>query len=486
MLASRHKRLLPIIGALLVLTLIIFEYHDINSFLSRIRTGNHIPQDVVSEETSKSGANGASGANGTEGTSVALSQPHATEQPNTQGGAELVKGEANPHLERREVFSVSTADRKFFPIKFGHKKAINPNIIPHPHFNDTWIIVAMQHAPSPLEHTVWFVELVCNAVFKDDILTCLEPPQILPIAATSGPQELCKEGIAWFSFNIGPHDARVFYGPHHPYTIYGSNSEFTCFGQWILDFRLLMDWGLENFSSEQFRRATEIQRPKPYGRVEKNFFLFWGNEENATMYAHYDISPKRVFGKLEYNGSVGVDLAPNAAANDEKCMAAYMPTVAKTLESIHQATNSLRITLCKRANPACKPTDANTFILTIFQHKSYYSMHSVYEPYVMLFKHTAPFEVHAISTKPIWIAGRGRPGEWTMPDTSAIDPAVADSQTQMLYVTSVSWKKHGMKYHGYIDDVMFLAFGVEDADTGGIDILAGDLLQDLGYCADLS
>jgi hypothetical protein len=53
----------------------------------------------------------------------------------------------------------------------------------------------------------------------------------------------------------------------------------------------------------------------------------------------------------------------------------------------------------------------------------------------------------------------------------------------MLYMTSISWKTHGQKYHGFIDDTLFLAFGREDSDAGGIDVTAGDLLAELGTCA---
>jgi len=95
----------------------------------------------------------------------------------------------------------------------------------------------------------------------------------------------------------------------------------------------------------------------------------------------------------------------------------------------------------------------------------------------MVFQQKAPFAIHGISTKPFWISGRGMPGKWKSPNGNLLD------QTQMLYVTSLSWKKAGQKYHGYIDDILFVLFGIEDSDTGGIDILAGDLLVDLGLCA---
>jgi hypothetical protein len=377
----------------------------------------------------------------------------------------------------REVFSVSTADKKYFLLEFGELEAMNPNIVPHPELNDTWIIVAQQQKSS-VKTSVWFAELVCNAVFQNGRLGCVESPMILPIAATVGRN--CDGDLAYFAFNVGPHDARVFYGPRMPYVIYGSNSAYTCFGQWMLDFRMLVDWGFEPFVDEEFRTATELRRPAPYGRVEKNWFVFWDKDEQ--MYAHYDIAPKRVFAKLEYDGSVGQDLAPLAAASDERCMAKYMPKVALELESIHQATNSLSITLCQRSDSSCEADDSNTFILTIFQHKSFYSFHSVYEPYVMVFQQTAPFEIYGISQKPIWIHGRGKPGEGKKPDFLVAEEAESWNQTEMFYVTSLSWKTHGQKYHGYSDDVLFIAFGIEDSKTAGIDIVAGDLLTDLGLC----
>lgn len=283
----------------------------------------------------------------------------------------------------------------------------------------------------------------------------------------------CQGSLSFFELNVGPHDARVFYGPSTPYVMYGMNSAFACFGQFMLDFRLLMDWGFEFFDKNQFRVPTEVQRPPPYALVEKNFFVFW--DKNEQLYAHYDLVPKRVFSKLEYDGTAGPDLAPAAAARDEKCIAKYIPKPNPDCESVHQATNSLSITLCKRSDPACKPDDSNTFIMSVFQYKKFYSYHSVYEPYVMLFEQAAPFAMHGISTKPFWISGRGKPGEWTT------EERVVD-QTQMFYVTSLSWKKHGQKYHGYIDDVMFVLFGIEDGDAGGIDVLAGDMLEGLGLC----
>ncbi|KAK5213824.1 hypothetical protein LTS03_009975 [Exophiala xenobiotica] len=355
-----------------------------------------------------------------------------------------------------EVFSVSTKNGKYFLIEFGAEDAINPSILPHPTQPETWIIVAQQQR-STINNSVWFAELVCDAKFKRGKLACIRPPKILPIAATTS--DKCVGDLSYFALNIGPHDARVFYGPSSP---------------------MLVDWGYEPVVGNEFRMATELQRPPPLGLIEKNWFVFWDKHEEA--YAHYDVAPNRVYAKLGSDGSVGQDLAPLARHSDEKCMQRYMPKVAEQLESIHQATNSLSITLCKRSDLTCEPDDSNTYVLSIFQHKSFYSFHSVYEPYVMLFKRTSPFELHAISSKPIWIHGRGKAGE-KRPKGSEFESLETWNQTEMFYVTSISWKSQGQKYHGYSDDVMFINFGIEDLKTAGVDIVAGELLKDIGICS---
>ncbi|KAI1611817.1 hypothetical protein EDD37DRAFT_682852 [Exophiala viscosa] len=335
-----------------------------------------------------------------------------------------------------EVFSVSAKDKKYFLIEFGGEEAINPSVIPHPTLQDTWTIVAQQRR-SLIASSVWYAELVCDAKFVKGKLACIKPPKILPIAVTSG--DKCVD-----------------------------------------DLSVLVDWTSETIAGNEYRVATELQRPPPIGAVEKNWFVFWDKE--GDPYIHYDIAPRRVFAKLGYGGSVGQDLTPWAAASDEKCMQNYMPKVADQLESIHQATNSLSITLCKRSDLGCEPNDSNTYLMTIFQHKSFYSFHSVYEPYVMLFKRASPFEIHAISSKPIWIHGRAKAGETQRPDGPEFEVLGTWNQSEMVYVTSISWKAHGQKYHGYIDDVVFINFGIEDAKTAGIDVLAGDLVTAIGLC----
>ncbi|KAJ5193178.1 hypothetical protein N7449_009320 [Penicillium cf. viridicatum] len=365
----------------------------------------------------------------------------------------------------------------YFRIDFGKRSVINPSIIPHPELLDTWIITAQLHKPhSAGTASVWFAELVCNAAFSDDkrVLSCMEPPLQLPIPATFGDSSKCLGDLTYFSLNVGPHDARVFYGPEIPYTIYGSNSFFTCFGQWISDFRILVDWGIDTINEHKFRQYRELQRPMPWNAVEKNWFLFW--DDLGQMFLHHEIAPARVFSKLELDGSVGLNMAPTTSGSDQECLKRFLPETGK----IHQATNSLTITLCARSDQFCQPDATNTFVLFIIQQKTLQGLRPVYEPYVVLMRRSMPFEIYAVSSKPIWIFGRSIRAEKSDQDSST---GLQEDTSEMLYMTSISWKSHGQKYHGFIDDTLFLAFGREDSDAGGIDVTAGDLLTELSTCA---
>jgi hypothetical protein len=379
-----------------------------------------------------------------------------------------------------EVRSLTTDNGEFIRVHFGGIAAYNPNIIPHPTRHDLWIVVAQQEqSQEASDHII--TELTCNAGFLNGVLTCAERPTPLPLTVH---EPHCEGDMAYFNFGLGARDARVVHGPDAPYILYGSHSQQTCLGVWIQDLRVLVeDYAVEAAISRLFTSPAELRRPPPHKQLEKNFFAFW--DQYGKLYVHHDIWPRRVFAQVEMDGDVGPDLAPQAlAAGDDVCMSRYMPVVGPEHESIHQATNSLAITLCERADPGCKPDASNTFIMHIFHFKTFYDFHGVYEPYVVLFQQQAPFAIHAIAKRPLWIHGRDLFSEQS---GSVLwqDKQLPTHHSEMFYVTSMSWKAHGQRYHGYIDDVLFLAFGIEDSRPAVMDVRAGDLLRDMGYCADV-
>jgi hypothetical protein len=369
-----------------------------------------------------------------------------------------------PDSSHHVLYSLSSPDKRFFRVKFGQYSAINPNIIPRPGIEDEYIIVAQKNQTFDL--SPFFYEVACVAKFTaSGDLDCIHLPHTLPIAATYG--AACPEGIKFMHYNVGPHDARVFWGPEKPFAIWQSNSRHTCISQYMQDFRLLFDWGPNDWDPADFFTATEILRPVYDSPIEKNWFVFW--DKDNQLYAHYDIFPNRSFAKVALDGTVGWDLAPQVADSDKACLAKSLPAFELTepdTDSIHQATNSLSVTMCNRADPDCKPTDSNTFLFTVFHHKLYINSHSYYEPYVMMFQNTAPFAIQSISSKPLWINGR----------------RMQEPHAEMFFVVAMSWKGANQTYHGYLDDEMFLSIGIEDQNTAGIDVLASELLYGMRDC----
>ena len=381
----------------------------------------------------------------------------------------------------RIVYSTSTLDRKYFGIDWNTNGSYNPNILPHPTLQDQYVLVAQLQQ----NRDAWMggsYAMHCTASFVNEVLTCNEPPQPLPIdwtLDTSCPADP----------NPGPQDPKIFHGPNSAFALYGSHSGFNCHGMWIQDLQHLIPEFNVSSHVDSFPSTTNIQRPAPYRDIEKNYFLFWDHENNT--YVHHDISPERVYTSLSPNGAVGPNLALVTTGLDTPCLDTYMPKLNMrnetepgdiSYETIHQATNSLSITLCNRADPSCQPSSANTFIMSIFNHKTFYSQHAEYFPYILLFQQTPPFAAHAISTKSIWVNGRSRLTNQTPSPYYRMPDDVLPDHSELFFIVSMAWKSRDQSYHGYMDDELMIGFGIEDFLSAGIDVLAGDLLQDLGYC----
>ena len=378
-----------------------------------------------------------------------------------------------------EIFSMSTLDRKHLVMFFEGVRVHHPSVIPHPTRADLYIVVAQRVKNAPEDENS---ALVCVAGMLNDDLVCAESPVSLPVAASFPGR--CEGEFSHLNSALGPRDIRLFYGPDAPYITYASHSPATCLATWLQDARIPLDaFRVDRILSRQYQEATAVRGPLPRQDIETNYFLFWDGSGNA--YVHHEIWPKRIFAPIDANGTVGDDVASLAARTDQVCLAKYLPSVDFDFEYIRQATNSLAISLCNHsASKKCAPTDTNTFIMHIFHHEFNYDGHPTHEPYVLLFDQTSPFALRAISHRSLWIHGRG---PLTRESGSVLyegkpDSYIPTGHTENFYISSMSWKTHGRRYHGYLDDTVFLAFGIENSQAGVIDILASDLLQDLVFC----
>lgn len=425
---------------------------------------------------SETGVEASSSLSITEPTSSSMSPPPSSIPENIPDDGFPVD-----EILHRIVYSTSTVDRKYFDVSWHSNGSYNPSVLRHPTLPDQYVIVAQlqQNKEAWMAGTY---AMCCTASFIDEVLTCNEPPQPLPIEWT--PDTHCPGDP-----EPGPHDPRIFYGPNAAFIMYGSRSTHSCHGMWVQDLQHLISGFNVSSDLDSFPSRVDIQRPPPYREIEKNYFLFWDHENNT--YVHQDISPERVFTPLYPSGSVGPNLAPITTDLDTPCLDRYMPKTKKRNESesgaiayetVHQATNSLSITLCNRADPSCQSNSSNTFIMSLFNHKTFYSQHAEYFPYILLFQQAPPFAVHAISTKSIWVHGRGRLTMQTPTPFWRRPGDVLPDHSELFFVVSIAWKSQSQRYHGYMDDELIIGMGIEDFTSAGIDVVAKDLLQDLGYC----
>ncbi|KAH9845293.1 hypothetical protein Tdes44962_MAKER01303 [Teratosphaeria destructans] len=389
-----------------------------------------------------------------------------------------------------EVYSVSKQDRRYWPIHMDGNSIYNANLLPHPTRTDLWIAVGTHELRYGTD------ALSCNVGNYEGVLLCDAEAKPLPVASSI--ESRCEGSPgAGVDRLPGPRDIRLFWGPDVPYVMFGKPSTMICLGMYIQDARELIEpYGVESVAGSQlFHHETELKRPKQatesqwtLATIEKNWFVFW--DVNGTAYVHFDIWPTRSFAKLDWDGSTGEELSPAAGTRDKMCLLDLMPLLRSEFqESLQQATNSLAITMCRRADPNCEQTADNTFVMTIFQRQLKHKGHKTYQPYIMLFNQSAPFNLHAISEKPLWIHGRTLLTNLNVsPRYLSPDLSVPANHTEMFYVTSMAWKRHGQKYHGYLDDPIWLNFGREadfgykDAQGAAIDVLAESLVQDITLC----
>ena len=129
----------------------------------------------------------------------------------------------------------------------------------------------------------------------------------------------------------------------------------------------------------------------------------------------------------------------------------------------HQGTPMLSLTLCKRGE--CEPSVHNTLLMGIGQHRVN-NPDVNYDKRVVTWNATSPYEFHSIS-KPVVFAGTA---DWNFTWAGG-----------MVYY----WNQTGIpanRSHGFLDDEVWLSFGVADRESGWIDVKAGDLMNDHISC----
>ncbi|KAK9431336.1 hypothetical protein V1505DRAFT_309400 [Lipomyces doorenjongii] len=319
---------------------------------------------------------------------------------------------------------------------FGHHppKAprYNPNILPFPKgYKHPYIGFARQSPLGVLYHheIVW-----CEMDWSETpavgrkILVCAQPAQVLKLAEWASKPGSCKS-IPFLSLKEGHSDPRIMFSPRgEPLMVVGNNGQSNCMGQFVIDLRVVvpgLNWKMNlRHVPIRYKELTELPRPV-YNEIEKNWFVMW-DESNIGYVQH----------ETEHRSVSSLDAPPKkqvniATSGIPKCLSGLKRQIKdrkSQANDIHQATNSLRVTLC---DFPCIPTIHNTVIIELM-HMKYKNVYELfYRRYAIIMNVTAPFN----------IIGR----------TGSLMYAGTDERT-MLYSVSITWDHEHHREHGEWDE----------------------------------
>jgi hypothetical protein len=270
---------------------------------------------------------------------------------------------------------------------------------------------------------------------------------------------------------------------------------------------------------------TELTRNPARDRspIEKNWMLFFTPDE---AYVQYELSPQRgrAFAKLLGGGLTTPNLTdplelpclPTAAAstgisrgNGDASSGSSSPMDLGS-GTWHQATNSLRLVLCRRADARCRPTATNTVFFAVVHRKRSNALHLPlrYERFVVVWAAAPPFGMLGVSRHPLLMANETASGwlaaenwdDWAGHDDGDGDGTDGNDGRGVgggagrglwagfTYTVSIAyaWRGPGdevaFKNTGFLDDEVIVSIGVNDGGQVFARVPAQELLQCLKAC----
>ncbi|KAK9319893.1 hypothetical protein V1517DRAFT_265407 [Lipomyces orientalis] len=308
----------------------------------------------------------------------------------------------------------------------------NPNILPFPKdYKHPYIGFARQSPKGVLYHheIVWCeMDWGETPAIGRKVLVCAQPAQRLTLPEWVSKPGSCKS-LPYLALKAGHSDPRVLFSPRgEPLMVVGNNGKSNCMGQFVIDLRVVvpgLNWkmGLRHVPI-RYKTLTELPRPE-YNEVEKNWFLMW--DEADVGYVQHE-TERRSVSLLNAPQNKQVNIATPGI---QKCLSVLKRPIKdrkSQANDIHQATNSLRVTLC---DFPCIPTIHNTVIIELM-HMKYKNVYELfYRRYVIIMNATAPFNVI------------GRTGNLMYAGT--------DERT-MLYSVSMTWDHEHYSGHEEWDE----------------------------------
>ena len=264
--------------------------------------------------------------------------------------------------------------------------------------------------------------------------------------------------------------------------------------------------------------------------MKKNWLLFFTPDHGT--YVQYELTPsKRTIAKLIGNGYTTPNLTSPAETPclchpypfDERRSDGGTLTGDKVdhagLGGWHQATNSLRASLCAREDQECITRDGMEVFIAIIQRKRHnsYGILSRYERVAVLWEGKPPFRILAIGKAKLLFQGEtwahsgqsyktnqgpGKPSS-TQPSPQAPKPTALFKRKPSLdlqnppfiFALSIAYDHYRRyrtdgkyqsepkdMYMGYLDDYLVVSLGIGDGGTGLVRLMVKDLISGLAVC----
>ncbi|KAK9468530.1 hypothetical protein V1512DRAFT_251995 [Lipomyces arxii] len=300
------------------------------------------------------------------------------------------------------LVSIESADGTVTNLDFGPSDSprYNPNLLPFPKgYKYPYLGFARQSPVSVLvHHEVVFCEMEwveAQDIDRDRTLRCAGPThftETLDLPGWPSPPGTCKE-YEFLHLEQGHTDPRIFFSPSgEPLMVIGTNGLSNCLNQYVIDLRAIMpDLSQKMDLTDvpvKYNKLTELPRDH-YNEIEKNWFLMW--DEKNLGYVQHEIE-RRSVSFLDATPAEIKNLVPAPFTPPEACVGFLTRITDPDVSHIylHQATNSLRVTLC---DFPCIPTVHNTVLIEMVHLKYKATPNLYYKRYVIVMNATAPFDI---------------------------------------------------------------------------------------------
>ncbi|KAF5017325.1 hypothetical protein F66182_10754 [Fusarium sp. NRRL 66182] len=390
--------------------------------------------------------------------------------------------------------------------KTGHQ-IMNPTILELPRDSKTphdfLVIARAQHVSKTIDgrhyklarQIATFANLTYNALGRP-VIKSGKWSRLL-VEDFGGPEHHCKNQPDMDRY-IGPEDMKLFWTrTGEPLLIFTHqvDDENLCQGQFLIDVRAAMP-ELEQALGREYssllppirfgsptglrRRAPSGQESHPRYQREKNWAPaqspFGSNDELLLMvepgqlfrWTSVDEPVESVASAKDQQSAVQEPYPPGAAAGDtwhSQRRMTCMHDVMLDDRHVHQSTPMLSLTLCNRGT--CEPSEQNTVMLGLVQrrHDLPAAPFTWYDRRIAVYEAAPPYRMVSVSKKLTYH------GE--------VDGKYVWTGTMNYYTNQTEFPPSN---HGFLDDEIWLGFGIKDSAAGWLDIYARDLVADHYLC----